>query len=268
MISFAAFVPHPPLLIPEIGKEDFEKVSATAKAMDELAGRIDQSDIDTIVIISPHGSLNPYEMTIGSSKKYEGDFSNFDEPEIKFSFKGDPELSDTIIEFAEKDEIPVAPQTHESGIYELDHGALVPLYYLTKETGPRVKIATVGYSMLPRAIHFSFGQSIGQAMSKSSERIAIIASGDLSHRHINNPAGSTDTPKKFDDLVKENLANFNLEKILLIDEMLQESAGECGYRSLLILLGAIDGIKVNPEVLSYEHPFGVGYLTSDFRVEE
>jgi aromatic ring-opening dioxygenase LigB subunit len=75
-------------------------------------------------------------------------------------------------------------------------------------------------------------------------------------------------PQKFDDLIYENLDKFDPENILYVDEDLQETAGECGYRSLLILLGAIDGLQPKPEVISYEHPFGVGYLVADFRIKE
>ena len=54
-----------------------------------------------------------------------------------------------------------------------------------------------------------------------------------------------------------------MEGILNIDSGLLEEAGECGYRSILICLGMLDGDTVVSEILSYEGPFGVGYLTAD-----
>lgn len=45
-------------------------------------------------------------------------------------------------------------------------------------------------------------------------------------------------------------------------------AGECGLRSFSFLLGILEESKINwkPEVLSYEGPFGVGYLVANFRL--
>jgi aromatic ring-opening dioxygenase LigB subunit len=49
-------------------------------------------------------------------------------------------------------------------------------------------------------------------------------------------------------------------------DLLVQSAGECGLRSIVILMGALDGLKVKPEILSYEGPFGVGYLVASLEV--
>jgi len=52
-----------------------------------------------------------------------------------------------------------------------------------------------------------------------------------------------------------------------MDKNLVEEAGECGYRSIIILLGALDGLDWKPEILSYEAPFGVGYLVANFKIK-
>lgn len=39
-------------------------------------------------------------------------------------------------------------------------------------------------------------------------------------------------------------------------------AGECGYRSMLVAIGVAQGGTQNCEVISYEAPFGVGYLVA------
>ena len=43
-----------------------------------------------------------------------------------------------------------------------------------------------------------------------------------------------------------------------------EEAAECGYRSILMLLGVFEGLEIETEVLSYEGPFGVGYAVATF----
>ena len=50
------------------------------------------------------------------------------------------------------------------------------------------------------------------------------------------------------------------------DEDFVDDAGECGYRSILILMGILDGLNIKPRILSYEGPFGVGYLVADYKL--
>jgi len=102
-------------------------------------------------------------------------------------------------------------------------------------------------------------------ISKKTSSIGLIASGDLSHRLPN--AGSNANPfgQEFDEKLIEALKNRKTREVLSFDEELVEEASECGYRSILILLGALSGKKYKTEVLSYEAPFGVGYLVANFQ---
>ncbi len=43
-----------------------------------------------------------------------------------------------------------------------------------------------------------------------------------------------------------------------------KKAGECGMRSIAMLLGVINEVDLKPNILSYEGPFGVGYLVAEF----
>lgn len=265
MLVLAVFTPHPPLIIPEIGKEDLREVKKTVDAMEELGQRVAKADPETIVIISPHGLIHQQEMLIGASPKMTGSFENFDCPEINLSFSGNEKIASEIHNQSSRENIPSNIIDHEGGKYFLDHGIMVPLYYLTKEIGSGVKIVPIGYSMLSRANHFAFGQIIADVIDKSDERVAVVASGDLSHRLFETNIGKIGY--KFDQTIVDNIKNFDPGKIIDIDEELQDMAGECGYRSLLILLGVLDGRRsVKAEVLSYEGPFGVGYMVADFRL--
>lgn len=264
MLVSAMFAPHPPLIIPEIGGENIKEVNKTVTAMEELGQRMAGADPEAILIISPHGLIHQSKMLIGASPKMVGSFENFNCPEVNFSFKGDPLLAKQIRKDSDNERISVDAVNHNQEYYFLDHGALVPLYYLAQELGSDIKIVPISYSMLSRAEHYSFGQIIGQVISKSSERVAVISSGDLSHRLFEDSTGKVGN--HFDQILVENLKNYNPGKIINIDEELQELAGECGYRSLLIMLGILDDKKIKAEVLSYEGPFGVGYLVADFKI--
>jgi AmmeMemoRadiSam system protein A len=73
--------------------------------------------------------------------------------------------------------------------------------------------------------------------------------------------------KTFDEKLVAAIASYDTQAVLNLDPELIERAGQCGLRSIVILLGALEGLEVKAEVLSYEGPFGVGYLVASFEVK-
>ena len=227
--------------------------------MEQLEGELYSKKPETIIVISPHGNLMSEAFTINHSPTLKGNFEDFGDLETSLEFKNDLGLAYQIREFAET-KVPLILTTEES----LDHGALVPLFYLTQHLKD-IAVIPMGYSMLNRQTHFELGKYIREVLNKTSKRVALIASGDLSHRLTNDaPAGYSQEGQKFDKKIVELIKNKKFGEIINLDEKLVEEAGECGYRSMLILLGAISEINYQPEVLSYEGPFGVGYLVANF----
>jgi AmmeMemoRadiSam system protein B len=150
----------------------------------------------------------------------------------------------------------------------LDHGMLVPLFYLTSGRLDNLPLVGIGFSFLPLNVHFKFGQIIGEVAKKVKKRIAFIASGDLSHRLTENaPAGYSEQGEKFDHQLINLLKHDKTKEVLKINQNLIAQAGECGLRSIIILLGALNGLNYKPEILSYEGPFGVGYLVANFKIK-
>ncbi len=269
MIVFGAISPHPPIIIPEIGGSEIKKVEKTIKAMKKLTKILKEAEPDTLIVISPHGLTYPDRMNVCSMPKLEGDMAHFGHPEIKFKYENDLDLAIEINKTANKEGIETLlyDSGAENRTYELDHGVTVPLYYLTANL-TRIKVLPIAYSLLDRLQQFGFGQVIAEVTAKDSKkRIAIIASGDLSHRLIPAaPAGYTPTGEKFDKQLIKALGKNDTQEILNFEEDFLEEAGECGYRSILILLGALNDLKTKPEVLSYQGPFGVGYAVVEFRI--
>jgi AmmeMemoRadiSam system protein A len=66
----------------------------------------------------------------------------------------------------------------------------------------------------------------------------------------------------FDENVVAALRANNPQAIVEIDHNLRKLAGECGYRSILVAIGASSGLPLSCEVMNYEAPFGVGYLVA------
>lgn len=263
-LSFAAITPHPPIIIPEIGGEETKKVQKTIKAMEKLAQDLAKTEPDTIIIISPHGLIYPDRMNICGMPKLAGDFSQFGAPQITQKFENNLELAQKIDQKAQKEGIETLLYDNGEEAYILDHGVMVPMYFLAQEIGT-VKVLPIAYSYQSRQLHFAFGQVISDVLKKENTKIALIASGDLSHRLIPSaPAGYSFQGKNFDEKIVQLLKNNQVQKILELSEDFVEEAGECGYHSILILLGALYNRKYRPQILSYEGPFGVGYLVAEF----
>ncbi|MCK4525319.1 MAG: AmmeMemoRadiSam system protein B [Candidatus Andersenbacteria bacterium] len=262
MLKFASICPHPPLLIPSIGKNYFAQIRSTVRAMNELGNQIKEKEIDTIIIISPHGPVQMDTMSINSAKCLQGDFAQFGD-NTSMKIENDIDLGASIKRVADSRDIPT--ELVGDGI-SLDHGAMVPLFFLKKHV-PKVKIVSITFSYLDYKKHFEFGEAIYEVIESTDKNVALVASGDLSHRLTPDaPAGYSPEGKKFDELLIELLEKNKVDEILNLDSSLVEEAGECGLRSIIILLGALSNLEYKFEKLSYEGPFGVGYLVGKFTV--
>jgi aromatic ring-opening dioxygenase LigB subunit len=263
MLTFACLSPHPPIIIPEIGKENIKQVQKTCQALELLNKEFVQSKPETIIIISPHAPLSPGFFAISSTNIFYGEFQQFGDFKNYFEVKCDLQLVNQINNFSENEKIPtkLIPQS------QLDHGALVPFYYFTKNLPSKLKIVLLSFSLLSLKTHFEFGKILQNIIQKDTKKIALVASGDLSHRLTENaPVGFHPDGKKFDEKLIQLIKEKKTKEIIDLDEKFIENAGECGLRSFVILLGALDKINYRPEILSYEGPFGVGYLVANFKL--
>lgn len=262
-LVFAAITPHPPVLIPEIGKDNLKKISKTQQAMKELEREIYAAKPESILIISPHGQIFDDTFNINLSADYTANFKEFGDFGVELKFKSD---------YLSIQQIRAADETNEampitlSSQPELDHGFSVPLYYLTPHL-KEIPIIPVTYSGLDYQKHFEFGQFLYRQLAKLNKRFAVVASGDLSHKLTKDaPGGYSAEGKKFDKKLVELIKKKDIQGILNIDPKLGQEAGECGLRSIIILAGIIESLNIEPVVLSYEGPFGVGYAVCNFKL--
>lgn len=267
-ILIAGVSPHPPLLIPEVGGRDIAGVRRTQKALETLSAAVAAVQPETVIIITPHGPLHRESPVVLAADNLWGDFSAFGAPEVCLKAENDLELVQALAAAGRRENIDLiqlqtGPQQKE---IPLDHGVTVPLYYL-QAAGTGYRCVALTYALLPYTDLFRFGQALQKAVTAVGRRVAIVASADLSHRLIRGaPAGYDPRGREFDEKVVEHLKNYQVEKLLSMEPALIAAAGECGLRSLSILLGSLAGLPVQPEVLSYEGPFGVGYPVALFRL--
>lgn len=258
-IVFSGIAPHPPLLIPDVGGSRIDQVADSQRALREFSRRLVDTNSETVVVISPHSPLDPHVFTARSTAELTGDFRDFYAPAVKLSFLNDPEMLDAI-ELASVTEDVVFQKLSRD--YPLDHGALVPLYYL-HEAGWRGRVVVIGFTYQSNDKHLAFGRAIAKAADAIKRRVALVASGDLSHRLIvGGPYEYEPTAHLFDEQVVDAIARGDSSGVISIDPDLRERAGECGYRSIVIALGCAGESLSDHQVLSYEGPFGVGYMVA------
>lgn len=262
-LVYTALVPHPPLLIPDVGGEEIGRVRATHAAMEQVAADLTALNPETVVIISPHGPVFRDAIAVHMLDAIQGDFRAFGAGEVTFDVPIDRDLAALVIDSARQRNLSVAPVTEEWAkewrAERLDHGTMVPLYFVQR-AGWQGKVLPIAMGMLPPVQLYAFGQALQEAIDRSDRRIAVLASGDLSHRLTPDaPAGYNPDAHQFDREVVEALGRGDLGHLFRLDHELCEKAGECGLRPLMMLAGTLDGIHVHPTVLSYEGPFGVGY---------
>ncbi|MBA3805345.1 MAG: AmmeMemoRadiSam system protein A [Acidobacteria bacterium] len=257
-IVFAGIAPHPPIMVPEVGREAITQVRGSIDAMRVLTERLIASGAESVILISPHAPLEARAFVAYNDAQLYGDFANFRAPDTKVEAPLDEELLQAITHAAAEQNYAVV------GIkgYDLDHGTAVPLYFLQRN-GWHGAVVALGYNFLSNEDHLRFGSCIKRAVDATRRRVAFIASGDLSHRlKTEAPAGYNADAHFFDEEVVACLRDGEPSRIITIDQDLRRMAGECGYRSMLVALGTVEEREQDCEILHYEAPFGVGYLVA------
>lgn len=272
-IVFAGIAPHPPIIVDQVGGGKNREVEKTIAAMSMWAKKLKEARPDLLIIITPHGNLFKDAIAIHGNPILKGDFSNFGVRGTIYEFKNHEEIKKQIILKAKEKGYSMV-EVNDSSIYryglkkELDHGVLVPLHFLLKE-GFNVPLVVLSMSLLENLELYKFGMLIEEVIANSQYNAALVASGDLSHRLTRTaPAGFDPAGKDFDMFIVEKAKSGQLIEVMDIDEELVERAGECGLRPIIMLAGALDKYKVASDIISYEGPYGVGYLVASFNLEK
>ena len=262
----AFMVPHPPLIVPEVGRGGEQQIEATKEAYEAVAKEVAALRPETVIISSPHTTMYADYFHISPGKSAEGSFAQFRAPQVRFREEYDTELVDVIERMAEKEDFPAGTQGQRSR--ELDHGTMVPLFFL-RQFCSDFRLVRVGLSGLPLEDHYRLGQIIRRAVETTGRRAVYIASGDLSHKlQSYGPYGYAPEGPQYDARIMDVCSRAAFGELFDFDERFCERAAECGHRSFVIMAGALDGRRVEAKQLSHEDVTGVGYGVISFRPGE
>lgn len=256
-ITGAVMVPHPPLIIPEVGRGQEKAIQVTIDAYHQAARCLAAWKPDTVVVLSPHSVMYADYFHISPGMGAEGDFGRFRAPHAKVRVAYDRELVGLICQEADRADVPAGTMGEEDR--QLDHGTMIPLWFLN-QYDRNYQVVRIGLSGLPFSTHYRLGQCIQRAAERSEKRIAVIASGDLSHRLTKDgPYGYQEEGPAYDRRIMDVMGSGEFGGLFDFSEEFCEKAAECGHRSFVIMAGALDSLAVKAERLSHEGPFGVGY---------
>lgn len=262
MLVFSAIAPHSPLLIPTIGKEHRETLSRTLDAYRILEEHLYATKPDTLIIISPHAAYYPDGFSCNIAPSYTGHLKEFGDHGTIIHAKGDPLFIDRLHRHMREVHIPFSLMSEEN----LDYGMTVSLFFLLSHL-PNIKIVPLSISGLSNEEHAKFGQEVMQVIHEDARRIALFAAADLSHRaNEKSPQGVNEAGPAFEQAVRTAVEQVNPTPIVALSAKTLKEAEQCAAQPITALLGAIQKMRVKSTTYSYEAPFGVGMLTTEFEL--
>ncbi len=262
-IVAAYMVPHPPMIIPAIGRGSEKQIAKTIRAYESVAEEIADLKPETVIISSPHSVLYADYFHISPGKTAAGDFGRFGAASVSFRETYDTELVSKICGLADAKGFPAGTLGEKEK--HLDHGTMVPLYFIEQKYRD-FRLVRIGLSGLSLAEHYTLGQIIGEAVEQTGRRAVYIASGDLSHKlQEYGPYGYSPEGPEYDRRIMDVCARGAFGELFDFEESFCDKAAECGHRSFVIMAGALDGRYAEVRELSHEDVTGVGYGICTFR---
>lgn len=250
---------HAPIVIPEIAGSDGFLVKKTTEAMSKVAQFINFNEPDTVILLSPHTPRSKHSFNIVLNETLYGDFAQFGNQDIRLNFENDVDFVQNLLKSAPANKINLKSLYLEN----IDHGALVPLYFL-KKARVNAKLALIAnpYDCNITLLN-QFANFLKQSISKFNKKFLILASGDMSHR-LNKEAPSGYHPEaiKFDQEFVKLVTNKQFQAATQISEISRFNAAEDVVDTFTIATAATGFQTDNFEFLSYEAPFGVGYFVA------
>lgn len=256
-ITNAMVVPHPLIFLPNIGQGREAQAQPILDAYRAAAQKLIASQPETVVIVSPHAPSYFDYIQISSGKEGVGDLHAFGDSIDRFQIRYDTELIEEISAMCLQEDMPAGTLGKQDGL--LDHGTMVPLYFL-KDLPASTRFIRIGIGGVNARLHYQLGSIVQRAAAKLGRRVAIVGSGDLSHCQKEDGAyGFKACGPVYDENMMRVLKTGNFLALLSIPERDSDEAMVCGQKSFCVLAGALDGLAVMASEGAHAAPFGVGY---------
>ena len=187
-LVMAAKITHVPSIVLSMQEGKHHGIRRAAEdGLRELGRRAAELGVDTFVVCDTHW-LNRVGFHINGNARHSGVFTSHEVPhfisDLVYDYPGDGEFAKLIAE--ETGRAGRGVYVHERPSLGLDYGTLVPMTLMYDESRP-ASVVTIGANM-----HSSpeenrvLGEAVARAAAKSGRRVALLASGSLSHQFPDN----------------------------------------------------------------------------------
>lgn len=256
MWIWSALMPHPPVLINDIGRGRENEAAKTLDGIRQMTSSLKKPDL--LLVLSPHQPYAYGAVFVNTASSFHGSFARFGAPNVRIDTVSSSADVKTLCGHLSKFNIEIYTESFED--LTKDQGSMVPLSFLKEAWRELPDVIIVSPIGLSQEKAFDMGKAL--AKFQSDKTFALLASGDLSHRLTPDaPAGyEPESSFLFEAAVEKALKENSPDSINELDEEIIVRAGECGLRSVMAMLGLISGYDI--KVFSHEWPFGVGYCTA------
>lgn len=259
IVAALATTHAPQLLIRPKETEDAEEVARTHAAMRRLGERLDASSADAVVIFGIDHLENYLDHVIAPFIVYTGDEVGGDYGPYRPRFRVDQKLAEQVLYGLLERGFDLAYSQNTT----LDHSFVVPLHFIhPSKRLPLVPIIVNAYMApqpSPRRCH-DLGRALREVLLASDRRVALLASGGMSHF-----PGTPRYPNpdfEFDRSLLASLERGDGRRLVDMTAGQLDAAGNVELRTWTVVLGAI-GADRRATVLHYEpcwhHGHGVLY---------
>lgn len=278
-IVMAAKVTHvPSLLISERPGPLFGKRADAIAGLREIGRRAEERGVDTYLVFDTHW-LSNFGCHMNAKARHKGVYASHEAPHmiqnLAYDLPGDPELGDLVA--AESDKAGVEILAHKIDTLPLEYGAIVPMHYMNADG--RRKVLSVASPLFASVDeNRRFGEAARRAIEASDRKVAVIASGSLSHKLVaNSQVGDT----QWDAAAPEFNRQMDLRVIDLwlsrqyraFTRMLPDYSTKCNGEALMVdthmlfgLLGWEDYAGETEIITPYFPSSGAGQINAEFHL--
>ena len=104
-IVSAVMVPHPPMIIPEVGKGTEAMIQITIDAYEKASQFVAATKPDTVIVASPHNVLYTDYFNISDGEHAVGSLEAFDADDVRLEVDYDTELIAEFCRLADRDKV-------------------------------------------------------------------------------------------------------------------------------------------------------------------
>ncbi|VFS20037.1 3,4-dihydroxyphenylacetate 2,3-dioxygenase [Serratia liquefaciens] len=213
--------------------------------------------VDTIIVFDTHWLVNS-AYHINCADHFQGVYTSNELPhfirDMTYDYDGNPELGQLIADEAVK--LGVRAKAHNIPSLKLEYGTLVPMRYMNSDKHFKVVSISAFCTVHDFADSRRLGEAILKAIEKYDGTVAVLASGSLSHRFIDDQRaeeGMNSYTREFDHQMDERVVKLWREgKFKEFCTMLPEYAdycyGEGNMHDTVMLLGLLGWDKYDGKV--------------------